>query len=178
MTQYPSHQEADPRIEMGLVDSWANYHDVSLVRSGFDRYWYDDSQPWDTSFYENAGVPYEAKSTHFYVQRNEKKEKEAKNLLQIIDGEKYAFVHDDPQRGLEFTPKTNIKVVKNNKAIDIADMSLILEKASEIHVMGSSFLCLADLMELPKTQQELFYYTFRGNLNVRGREKWKIVLPE
>jgi len=175
MTQYPSHQEADPRIEVGLVDSWANYHDVSLVRSGFDRYRYDDSQPWDKSFYENAGVLYEAKSTHFHLQRDEKKEKEVRDLLQISKGEKYAFVHDDPQRGLVFTPETSTKIVKNAKEVDIADMACVLEGASELHMMGSSLLCLADLLGLPHGEQELYYYTFRGNLNARGKEKWKIV---
>jgi len=175
--EYPSHGEAVAQMETLLVDAWADYHDVSLVRSGFDRYWYSDSQPWDASFYENAGVPYSAKSSHFHIQRDENREKEAREILQIVEGERYAFVHDDPQRGLVFTPETDTRVVKNAKGVDIADMACVLERASELHLMGSSLLCLADLLELPHTGQDLYYYTFRGDLNIRGRERWKTVSP-
>ena len=175
---YPSHSDADSQSEVEIVNSWAENHDFFLVRSGFERYWYDERVPWDFAFYENAGVPYSIKSSYFAIQKDEAKEKETREKLQILDGESYAFVHDDPQRGLEFLTETDIKIVKNSKDIEIADMASIMENAKELHLMGSSFLCLADLLELPKSQQKLLYYTFRGDLNVRGKEKWKTISPE
>jgi len=172
---YPSHENAIPEKEVAIVDSWARNNNYSLIRSGFNQYWYDPTLPWDFSFYDNVGVSYEAKNSHFCIERNVELENLTRSKLGISKGDEYAFVHDDPSRGLIFTPKTQLKIIKNSKEIEIADMAVVLEEAAELHMMGSSLLCLADLMNLPNSNQKAFYYTFRGNLNIRGKERWKVV---
>ena len=54
----------------------------------------------------------------------------------------------------------------------------ILRKATEIHVMGSSLLCLAEVLNVPLSHQKAFFYSFRDThsdgINIRNKEKWKI----
>lgn len=176
--QYPSHQNSIPQHEVMLVNAWAEHYGMSIVRSGFDGYRYDSELPWDYSFYENAGVEYDDKNKYFWLKRDKEKEREVKNKVGVPKNGEYAFVHDDPGRGLTFSVKTKLSIVKNLKDVEIADMAGVLEDARELHMMGSSLLCLADLMKLPREHQDLYYYTFRGDLKVRGSERWIRVLSE
>jgi hypothetical protein len=158
--------------ETDFVDTWASSQGFTVIRSGFMNYHYSPSFPWDLSFYENVNVPYEDKTTHFWIDRNEEVEKDVARRVESTNFEKYAFVHDDLKRGLSLAPKTTLPIVRNLIDVDIADMIGILENATELHMMGSSLLCLADLMQLPRENQSLFYYTLRGDLNVRGCKRW------
>jgi len=176
INEYPSHKDAIPQHEVMLVNAWAEHYGFSIVRSGFDRYHYDPSLPWDFAFYENAGVPYDDKTNHFVILRDKQREKEVIDKSGAPAEGGYAFVHDDPSRGLRFSARTSLPAVRNVEDADIADMAGVLESATELHLMGSSLLCLADLMQLPRDKQSLYYYTFRGELNVRGSERWIKVL--
>jgi len=173
--EYPLHSETLPQNEIILVNAWVSHHGFSLVRSGFDGYYYDSSKPWDYSFYENAGVDYSVKSTHFHISRDSKRESEIFDNLRISKGEKYAFVHDDAKRGFAVEPNTDLRIIRNPEEYDIADSACLLENATELHMMGSSLMCLTDVLGLPYGHQKGYYYTFRGDLNARGIEKWQKV---
>lgn len=159
-----------------IINSFVNKNDYSLIRTGFDKYFYNSFDPWDYSFYKSIGVDYEIKTSHFFIEKNDKKEKEILEKFHLLNGEKFAFVHDDPNRNLEFKPNTKLKIVKNLFEFEIADFAGILNSASELHLMGSSMLCLADMMHLPNKEQDAYYYTFRGELNMRGIENWNKVI--
>lgn len=172
---YPPVENCNPYDEIKLVNEWVLKNDYLLIRSGFSNFKMEEHLPWDFYFYKNAGIDYSIKSTHFFLERNLDKENEILNSLDIKDYEPYAFVHDDPKRNFQFTPQTNLRIIKNNDSFDIADMLPLLIGAKELHLMGSSLMCFADLLHLPNQNQDAYYYTFRGDLPFRGKEKWKMV---
>jgi len=160
------------------VVNWAKNNSYSLIATGYEKYQYLSDLPWDYSFYEKIGLDYQIKYEHKLLSRN--LDIEEKIFLDLLgnhneNSKSFAFVHDDPARGFSFTPQTNLKIVKNDINYDIIDFLCILEKAEEIHMMGSSLMCLADLAELPKNNQKAYYYTFRNNLNFHNKRKWIIV---
>ncbi len=167
---YPINRGSHAKIS--FVDEWSNSQGFTVTRSGFSKYYYNPTLPWDFAFYESVGVPYEDKTEHFWLDRNEVIEKDVAHRVAAPNEGKYAFVHDDPGRGFALTPNTSLPVVRNLIDVDIVDMAGILENATELHMMGSSLLCLTDLMQLPRENQSLYYYTFRDDLNVRGCERW------
>lgn len=102
----------------------------------------------EEGFYACAKVPVINKWTHFKLRRDIESENKVIRDMNPT-GNPFVFVHDDPSRGFNlthnFAPGTNI--IKNDPAICIFDMIGILEKASEIHCMESSFRCLIEHMD-------------------------------
>ena len=99
----------------------------------------------DVGFYACAGIPFEHRWTNFRLRRNTESEQKALNQLNPT-GQPFAFVHDDPSRGFILNPNISkeLHVIKNDPSIDVFDMISILENASEIHCMESSFRCLVE----------------------------------
>ena len=99
----------------------------------------------DEGFYKCAGVPFEHRWTHFSLRRNPESEHEVLKRLNPT-GQPFVFLHDDPSRGFVFNPDIpkEFAVIKNDPSIDIFDMISLLENASEIHCMESSFRCLIE----------------------------------
>jgi len=176
---YPSHSENSVSKEISIVYEWVIENKFSLIRTGFEKYAHDPDDFWDKSFYEKIGIDYKIKYEFNLFDRNFKNEdliykKILQSSLSNIN-ESFAFVHDDPDRGFFINPQTKLKIIKNDKSVDIIDMLGIMESASEIHMMGSSLLCLAEMAGLPKENQLAFYYSFRNNLYFNNKEKWKII---
>lgn len=164
-----------PMDEINLIDTWALKNNYHLLRSGFFRFKMEENLPWDFYFYKNIGIDYSIKTSHFYLERNPTKEKEILEHFCIKENESYAFVHDDEKRNFKLNPQTDLRIIKNDDRFDIADMFPIMSSAKELHMMGSSLMCFADLLQLPNQNQIAYYYTLRGNLPFRGKEKWKVV---
>lgn len=170
-----------PGIEVRVFENYADHEHLRnfVVRSGFSLVsaaWpFIYGEFWDSGFYERSGVDYSVKSKSFYIERNFENERKILNAIQST--EPYGFVHDDPERGYSFTPNTELRVVRNLPDVEIADMACVLENAAELHLMGSSLLCLADLMGLPHERQAGHYYRFRDDSNskFRGIEKWNVI---
>lgn len=177
LDNYPPSHNFHPSNEIKIINDFCKSNDYDLIRSGyFPQFKIEKDLPWDFYFYKNANVDYSVKTTNFYIQKNIENEENIRRKYHLYDGEDYAFVHDDPQRNLNFSPKTKLKIIKNTNDIEIADMAFLLENAKELHLMGSSLLCLADLLGLPNRDDQIcYYYSFRGDLPFRGKEKWKIV---
>lgn len=167
--------EFHPLDEIQLINAWVLKNNYLLLRSGFSMFKMEENLPWDFYFYKNVGIDYSVKTTHFYLERNFLKEKEILEYFDIKENEPYAFMHDDEKRNFKLTPQTNLRIIKNSDKFDIADMLPLMSNAKELHLMGSSLMCFADLLRLPNQNQIAYYYALRGDLPFRGKEKWNVV---
>lgn len=127
-----------------------------FMRIGHDNV-YRSRKNFDEVFYEDAGIPFEERWSSFHFARNMESENRVQEKLNP-DGQPYMFVHDDPIRGFEFTPKNpkNLKVIKNDPTINMFDMASFLEHAEEIHCMESSFRCFVE--GLPNVKCPLYFH--------------------
>lgn len=136
--------------EVLYVNSVVKQHGISnFIRCGFEIGYNLESMGlvsnFDEGFYACARIPFEHRWTHFRLRRNRESEQKALNRLNPT-GQPFAFVHDDPSRGFILNPNIpkELTVIKNDPTIDIFDMISVLENASEIHCMESSFRCLIE----------------------------------
>tara|TARA_R110002051_G_scaffold325548_3_gene428800 strand:+ start:288 stop:995 length:708 start_codon:yes stop_codon:yes gene_type:complete len=167
---------SNPSEEISQVDNLAkekNYHLVrTTITDPHDEYW-------DKTHYSNLGLDYQIKFDYCKLPTIPNSEEILSRVGDITgDSEKFAFVHDDEDLGLTFEYNTSLPVVKNQKDLNLFEMIPILEKASEIHVMGSSLLCLAEVLNVPLGHQKAFFYSFRDThsvgINIWNKDKWKI----
>ena len=95
----------------------------------------------------------------------------------IKKGQDFAFVHNDPDRGFNFKADTSLPQIPNQPDLNIFEMSCILKKATELHMMGSSLICIAEVLKLPLSHQKAFFYDIRssadGTINISNKENWK-----
>ena len=146
---------------------------------GFDQLM--DYKHFDIDFYRIMKVDFKERWDSFSVIRDFKAEE--KLLDDINPPEKFAFVHDDSARGIVINNQLinpELPLVKPFFTNSIFDWISILEKATEIHCICSSFKHLVD--SLPQIKAELFYhYTYVNNGKPReasitqSRKKWAIV---
>lgn len=118
----------------------------------------------DEIFYQLAEVPLENKWTEFYVQRDIEREKEVFNKLELKEGDRFIFVHDDNNRKI-IKNLPSIKVIKpSDRNLSLFDFLYTIEKAEEIHCINSSFFCLIDCIGIKKDKMFLHEYV-RKDLN-------------
>jgi hypothetical protein len=117
---------------------------------------------WPELFYAIMGVPYEKRYEYYHIQRDPQREKELKDSLVLP--EKYAFVVDKTRKwDYNFEPLTSlpiinpIKIDPNNETY-IFDWMSIIEGASEIHTVDTSWL---HLIRMTRLQIPKFYYQLR-----------------
>ena len=118
------------------------------------KFFEDLSKKLDANYYDQAKLPLGIRWSSFYVERNLVREEELFNLLGC-ENEKYIFVHDDPSRGFilrqELIP-SEYKIIKPDlKLIEkysFFDYLKIIENASEIHCIESSFVALIESFEI------------------------------
>ena len=159
-----------PITENQQIDKIAIDKNLELVRTTITT---PNQGYWDESHYSNLGIDYQIK---FDYCRLPHIDNEDKIVLDASCGnEKFAFVHDDPARGLTFTSKTDLFIAKNPLHLNVFELSPILKKAEELHLMGSSILCLAELLNIPLSHQSAFFYRFRGFFKIRNFDKWNII---
>lgn len=108
----------------------------------------------DEIIYDLGHVPYEHRYKSFYIQRDFTEEKNAVNKLEAHG--RYAFVHDDPDKGFVLNAKTQLKQIRNDKTINPFYLCSILENAEEIHLMESSIKNLCEQLQL--NAKKLFRY--------------------
>lgn len=134
----------------------------------------------DEIFYKLADVPIENKFSEFLIPRDLEKEKEVFKKLELEEGEKFIFVHDDESRKRNITKNISkdIKIIKPSMDYLVFDFLYTIEKAEEIHCINSSFFCLIDCMGIQKENMYLHRYVIEntsdallGNL----RCNWKIL---
>lgn len=109
---------------------------------------------WDASMFAQAGLEHKARWNDFKCARQESRE------MEKLTG-RYAFVHDDRERGFVIPPESlpvrKMKIVRpdvtmrnrnGDKGI-LFDYWGWLDGATEIHVVDSSFAILVDHLHLP-----------------------------
>lgn len=129
------------------------HHDV--IKIGYDGVDYPSKIPmtWDRNFYHQVSLNFDIRWENFFAPRNIEKENELFNLLGCENSD-YAFVHDDPSRNFNIDYSfinPMLKIIKPNnmlKKFSIFDYRKILENASEIHCIESSFSALIESINL------------------------------
>lgn len=176
---YNLNDRSSPWIKSTEVYAYMN--DLELVTVGYYKYFH--SNPWDYNFYASCNIDYKVKYDFFHIpeQVMNKAEENYKNLIQpLIKNEEYIFLHDDPSRNYNINIDTKKKVLRNTdevfKSLSIFDIIPVLKNASELRMMGSSLICLCDLLGIPNNKQSAYYYaSLRGLGTFYGIEKWNLL---
>lgn len=130
---------------------------------------------WDAWFYNQAGVPHECRWSEFKLPPD----------IEPYRGTPVAFVHDDESRGYvirdEYLPRQRVGVdYAPSPKVRFGAHVAPLQRASEIHVIDSSFLCLADTIETSAKRLVLHQYATAKDVNKRTgpptlRKNWEIL---
>lgn len=140
--------------------------DTKIYRLGFAVGGKKENCLWDENFYLN-GTDITMKlldSTKFYYRRDlESEYRTYKKVLDknyiFISKEPYAFVHKASSSnidGINYSKITKgLRMIYTDPSIDFFDYGLIIQKASEIHCVNSSF---KHLIERIPTSGKLFYH--------------------
>ncbi len=128
-------------------------------------------------FYEQVGIDYDVRYTHFHVQRDEQEEQRVFDKLNP-NNEPFIFIHEDAARGFTLDRKhfldKNLKIIENDVTENIFHFTKILEEAQEIHCMESSFKTLIDFY---CKQDNIFYHDIRESqpLGQHSSPKWEVI---
>lgn len=149
------------------------------LKIGFEKMqnWHD----FDVEFYRILGVNFKERWDSFSIKRNFQEEKKLLNEINLP--ERFAFVHDDPLRGYIISENLidpSLPIVKPFLSNNFFDWIAVLERATEIHCICSSFRLLTD--SLPQINADLFYhYTYVNGGKPReasvtvSRKQWKLL---
>ena len=137
----PIETDADVSILPELNDK------IGLIVVGFEKCRLKD---WDVSFYDSVGISFDIRWNYFKVNRNPIREILLESFLDIKDGEKFILVHEDGSSGnFPIQIKTDLRVVKVKKHSDsLMDWCGVIEKAEEVHCIDSSFIHVAQMMNV------------------------------
>lgn len=130
-----------------------------------------DPNRFDTEFYRQANVDFEQRWNGFKFNRDP--ESECKCNVP------FRFVHDDIDRGFSITRIKEdgaIPIIRPHRVPHIFQFVWMLQNASEIHCINSSFLILADSIEIPESTELFLHFYARPTTHPRLRKKWKILL--
>lgn len=111
--------------------------------------------------YKTFGVPLEKKWDSFFVQRD--KEREEATFKKAGVSEPYQFVHDDSRFPLDLARiSPTLPVVQPTKDLtnNVFDCCLLIERATEIHVVDSSFIVLIDCLPYVNSAQRLYKHQY------------------
>ena len=139
----------------------------TLGRKRYDRIqkiWdvdFETGIPSEYQFYKIAGIPYEKKWDSFYVQRDSERERTLEEKAKLP--ERYVFIHDDGRYPIDdshiasLLPKFRVGPGLTD---NLFDYSGIIEHASEVHVIDSSFMFLIDCLPYEAPHQKLFVHRY------------------
>lgn len=126
------------------------------IRVGFDQMYSTGSKNFDESFYMQFGIDFDSRWSEFHVPRNIEREKALFDRFGL-SGKKYIFVHDDARfsidmKMIEIDPQTIIVRPDRDITENIFDYLTIIENASQIHAIESSFMFIIDSLNIdPET---------------------------
>jgi hypothetical protein len=158
----------------------------NLVTVGFD-YCAGYPKTFDVLFYESVNIPYEKRFTDFYLKRDFDSEKK---LIERLNPKKepYLFLHEDLSRGCKIDrskiKNKSLKIIESSfdftdtNKIPFFDYISLIEQASEVHVMESSFKALIDSL-IEKKDNMFLYVGVKGNNNwskSQNRSNWNVIL--
>jgi hypothetical protein len=111
----------------------------------------DKSITFDQNFYKQIGLNFSLSHDNFHVRRKLSKEEKLYDLL--VNHQDYVLIHEDYLRDYKIKTEylknfKNIVAIKPIKGFTIFDYQLIIEQASEIHCIESSFSAFIDRISL------------------------------
>ncbi|MBL8158374.1 hypothetical protein JNK62_02495 [bacterium] len=154
----------------------------SIQKIGFELLNRTSGVSVERQFYALANVVFEKKWTSFQVQRDLIREQNLYN--RIAPPKPYIFLHEDQERNFTIKRRrisTTLPHIAPNTGFtdNIFDYGKIIESASEVHVIDSSFMFLIDCMPYQTSGQTLFVHRYaRPNSEWHLptlRKKWKIL---
>jgi|TARA_B100001063_G_scaffold245224_1_gene280262 plasmid maintenance system antidote protein VapI len=167
-----------------------------IYKIGFEKfndiyeqmYSYSNPVSHEMVFYHQLKLPYSKRFSESYWKRDFKNEDKTFRKLVKNNKNNFAFIHDEPSLGYFIDSKfvtPGLKIVRNDKRENIFHMAKILEEAKELHLMESSFRCMAETLNI-KTKNIYLYiwrrrkiapnYSRKLNKVIGAQKNWKIVL--
>ena len=137
----------------------------------------------DQNFYDQAGINFDFRWSRFEVPRNHEREEEIFKVLGCYS-EPYIFLHEDKNREFVIDRKkidSRLRVIEpvtGTSKFSLFDYRKVLEGASEIHLIESSFAAFAESIGLGQKLYAHRYarghalydfrheFTYRSNWNV------------
>lgn len=116
----------------------------------------DDSKHFDELMYQMAGVDFCHKWDSFYVERDSVFERYLEREYWEIPKE-YIFIHDDHSRGFNIEINT-LPVFRPSLEFGVFDHIGMIEKATQVHCIDSSFMNLIDCAQLKS--EGLFFHKY------------------
>ena len=165
--------------EVEDINNFAKKNNLTILKIGFKK----RKPPFNLSFYEQFDLPYDYSLNKFKILRDEEKEsslyKHLKNTYKV-EGP-YQIVHNQSSYGkVDLQSNKNLPIIYIEKETDLYKNIFlylkVIENASEIHCLDSSFL---HLVERVKTNAELFFHNIKKD-GQRGAEvhlvkNWRII---
>lgn len=160
-----------------------------LVRLGNfgSNFLVDQSIRYDHNFYNQAGVDFDERWNSFYIPSNQEREEEIYEFL--CDEQEYVFLHEDTQRGFVVdrsyidkkykivSPVSNGRNSENK--FRFCDYRKVIENASEIHCIESSFCALIESLNIGKKRHAHRYCRPEASSNFcyefTYRNDWEII---
>ena len=134
----------------------------TVLRCGLYHDKYDFSKGMECfykQFYTDIGLNFTIFDEYAYINRNRVAENITYN--EIVTVEKYAFIHDRIdayQYSLEiYDTVTTLPIYRPNNKYNLLDYCKIIENSTEIHVIDSSFSCLAVKLDLSNVKVKIVY---------------------
>lgn len=146
---------------------------IRLMRAGFQHC---INSRFDASLYESVGVPFNERWDSFFVKRDSQTEK---NLLdELALPKKFALIHDVSSVGsFDLNIKTDIplvRVCRTKSERSMFDWMAVIERATEIHCIDSSFIHLVESMR--NLTNNLYYHRVKKHdIEFSRRHKWHSV---
>lgn len=128
-----------------------------------DNYDEESGIRFERQVYKKFGVPVEKKWDGFFVKRDAEREAALFKKAGLSPSQPYQFVHDDSRFPLDPTRiSQTLPVFQPTKDLtdNVFDCSGIIENASEIHVVDSSFIVLIDCLPYVNDAQKLYKHQY------------------
>lgn len=155
----------DCDISFKIIDNTTEKGNLGWMFGG------DKEINFDEAFYKQAGIDFSERWKSFYVNRNYEKEKTVLDYLNTPL--EFALVHNTASAGkVDIKPITNLPIIEMRYTPveeSIFDWMGVIERATEIHCINSSFIHLVDSMS-PKAK--LHFYNDRPQLPFSRKLKW------
>lgn len=136
----------------------------------------------DQCFYKQLDIPFEYRFSKFSYDRESKEEQRVYDKL-VPEGKEYVFVHDNPSNGYVID-RTKIdskyEIIENDTTESIFHFAKLLENASEIHCIESSFRCFIEGLDTSKAKHyfhpvNIEFSKFDGDLGTGTSKEWTYV---
>lgn len=128
--------------------------------------------PLEWQFYKAAHIPLEKKWDNFLIERD--LEREGGLFNKVAPQGDYAFVHEDVPRHYIIKKalidkKYAIVTPERTDTDNIIDYCTVIERASEVHVIDSSFMFLIDCLPYKNPNQKLYIHRY-----ARENSEWQL----